>query len=74
MVDSGDSYFIDCPKCHRWYKASCHWQRIYDKLTYVHRNQFGNEVESVTAMFPRIQISNIEPHQCDNRKKKDYEV
>lgn len=73
MVDSGDSYFMDCPACHRWYKASCHWHREYDRLTYVHRDAKGEETARVTALFPRIIIENVEPHQCERGKQK-YEV
>ena len=70
MEDSGDGYWLDCPKCRQWYKASCYWRREYDRLTFVHRDAGGNETERVTSMFPRIIISNIEPHECVRGKQK----
>jgi hypothetical protein len=57
---------------------------VYDKIDYQPKDKRGNPLPwkdsngklqsgPVEAMFPRIKIENVEPHDCEKVKKK-YEV
>lgn len=83
--NAGNRFDIKCFKCGVWYNASCHWHTVPETQLFVKRDALGNRMfkpaegldEPVpiwdSAVFPRIKIENISPHEC-KRGKGDYDV
>ena len=77
------SMTLKCNKCGVWYNAHCTLHHREDVIDFVKRDKRGDRMfekdadgDDVPVMaqakFPRIEVSEIEPHDC--KRKGGFEI